>query len=139
MGVSVSYQVAVRHLKKRSDCSRFVVRCVGPLAHDSEAWNDLGIGLEEQRRPISCPVGEFIGSTKQLVRYAFDAVHRASARLVVDSVPERWTEIEAVVEICGLNEDVGVEQIRHHVTPRRSLNSLKVDSFLNPSIRKASR
>ena len=44
----------------------------------------------------------------------------------------------AVVQVLGLDEDVGIQQIAHAATPRLRPSSLKVSSLENPRRRNAS-
>ena len=62
-----------------------------------------------------------------------DAEDHAGLVDVIDPVPERGADVEAVAAVLGLDEDVRVEWIGHQPTPSRHTNSSKVESSWNPT------
>ena len=61
------------------------------------------------------------------------------AFLCIEPIPERRAEVEAVVQLLCLDENVGIEEVRHQTTPRWRASSSNVECFLKPSIWYASR
>ena len=82
---------------------------------------------------------KFILSVVDLVADPCDAQDHSRGVVSDDPIPERWTEIESVVQVLGADQHVDVEQIRHQTsTPSRRPSSRNVAIFLKPSIRNAS-
>jgi hypothetical protein len=73
-----------------------------------------GVRLEEKSRSaLGCPVGELIGNRSKLVADLLEAEDPAPFVRGNQPIPKRRAEVEAVVEVLGLHEDVGVQQVRH--------------------------
>ena len=62
---------------------------------------------------------EFVGEGLDFIPYLLDAEYHAGAILCDEPIPKRRAEVEAVMQILGGNEYVGVQQVRHQKpTPR---------------------
>ena len=86
------------------------------------------------------PGGQLIGAGFQLIAHLPNASDPAIAMRLNQPVPERWAEVEAVLQVLGLDEDVGIQQVSHQVgKPSVRPSSLNVPGLLMPSMRNASR
>jgi len=85
----------------------------GPATDRLETFRDRCVRLSEHAGTGSRPGGEVVAAGLQLVEHLFDAGQIPGFEVLVKPVPERRTEVESVLEILGLNEDVGVEQVFH--------------------------
>ena len=84
------------------------------MAHGAKRWQLRTI--RSQKEPVatrSGPLRQLVVSGLQFVRYLLDASDLARAVLLNQPVPESGTEIEAIVQILGLDEDVSVEKNTH--------------------------
>src|SRR5271165_2911573 len=113
---------------------------VGPGAGGLQARHHGGVGFEEEGvGSLAGPGREVVVDGVELDGDLVDAEDRSRLVGVIDPVPEGGAEVEAVVAVLGLDEDVRVQQVGHQPAPSRLASSSKVDSFLSPSIWKASR
>lgn len=109
-GKRVGYEVVVGDLKKRVYSRRFVFLACGPSADFAEGWEYGGVRFDEKTiSTAGGPVGEFIVAGINLITDFFGAENQAASIVRNEPTPERRTEIEAVMEILGLNEDVGIQ------------------------------
>src|SRR5579862_213956 len=140
MCVRLGDEIVVSDLKKCVHSGWFVSARTCPCARRTEARHDGRVRPDKEgAHPRPRPRGEFVGAAKQLVADSLDAEHRPGAVGLVEPIPEAGAEVEAVVQVLRLDEHIGVEEIGHQSTPRRVASSWKVESFLKPSIWKASR
>src|SRR6185312_7161919 len=95
---------------------------------------------EELRTSRLRPIGQRVSVAAQLIEHRRNAEHLARPVPGEQPVPKRRTEVEPVVVVLGLDEHVGIEQVRHQ-TGRSRLRpiSCRVSTFEIPSILKASR
>src|SRR5215475_13823738 len=99
----------------------------------------LGAGRQPERRRLGGhPVGKFVATGKHLVGHPLHGVDASGSVLLLNPGPEGRDDVEPVKSILCIDEDVGVDQV-HHATPSRCPSSWKVEYFLKPSSRKASR
>ncbi len=135
MGVSLSDEIIVSDLKKLADSPGFVIAAPRPGAEGCEAGKDCAVRRhEEVAMPLLRPLGEFIVASEQLISDLLYRVDLAIGVCLIYPFPECRTEVETVVEILRLDEDVRVEQVWDQITPSLAASSLKVDTFLKPSI-----
>jgi len=114
----VRHKIEVRHLQKSVYRRRLIALAHGPGAHIAETGRNARVGLQKQVLPVRAhPIGQFILARADLIRHLVDAEHAARRIVFNQPLPERWAEIQAVVKILGLNEDIGVKQIAHNMTP----------------------
>ncbi len=136
----VSYQIEVRYLEERVYRSRFVTLPGRPSADRAEGWQDSRVGF--YKKPGAAPIGprrKFIAASLDFIADFFGAQNQTRRVRRDEPLPERRTEIQTVVQVLGLNEHVGVQQVGHGTpTPKLRPSSLKVACFEKPSIRKAS-
>ena len=109
MSKRVSYEVVVSHLKKRIHGSRFVSLSSNPSADCAECWQHRGVGFnKESCSTVHNPAGKFIGPGSDFITDLFDAEDPSGCIGRNQPIPECGTEIEAIVEILGLNEDIRI-------------------------------
>jgi hypothetical protein len=113
----------------------------GPGADPAELGQYRGVRLDEETgAAVRGPRGELIAAGLDLIADLLDTEDPACLVVRDEPIPESRTEVEAIVQVLGLDENIGVEQVRHQiVTPRLRPSSRKVWIFEKPSIRKASR
>ena len=139
-GKSLRHKVVVGDLEEGVDRRWLVAATGSPLAHDSERGKCGSVGTKEEAGAAqSGPGGEIVSKSENFVADFLDTEDAARSVLFDEPVPEAGTEIEAIVEISGCDENVGVEKVGHQkLIPRVRDSARKVDIFLNPSKRKAS-
>ena len=93
VGQRAGNEVVVGDLEKGRDRPRLVVGTDRPPADCLQARDDRGVGLDEESRPGRRPGGQLAA---------------AAGVLLLDPVPERRAEVEAVVEVLGLDEHVRI-------------------------------
>ena len=115
----VSHQVVIGSLEERVDGGWFIFITGHPCADRREIRGHLLCRLEKEAvTTMSGPLGKGVVSGSQ---FAADTLNAEHAPLFVrhhKPVPEGRTKHESVVQILGLDEDVGVEEI--HGARRRS-------------------
>src|SRR5215470_7470086 len=110
-----------------------------PLAAGLEGGLILGASCQPERRRLGGhPVGKLVATGKYLVGHPLHGVDTPSAVLLLNPGPEGRDDVEPVVPVLCIDEDIGVDQV-HQATPSRCPSSWKVEYFLKPSSRKASR
>jgi hypothetical protein len=113
-GMGVGDEVVVGVLQEGGDCGRFVPGAVGPGAGGLQARHHGGVGfVEEGVGSLAGPGGEVVVDGVELDGDLVDAEDGFRLVGMIDPVPERGAEVEAVVAVLGFDEDVGVEQVGH--------------------------
>ncbi len=114
----VGHQIEVGHLQEGVDGRRLVVLTRRPGAHLAELRCNMRIGLTEQTiGSFPHPVGQFIGAGGDFVGYLVDAEHTTRGIIVDQPVPESGAEVQTVVQVLRLDENIGIEQVGHSMTP----------------------
>jgi hypothetical protein len=109
------------------------------LAHGGESCADAGIRRQEEFVAVLC------GPPKCVVvrEFRLDLLDAEDDSLGIagrESIPECGAKIESIVQILGLQKDVGVEQVGHQPPNARVRpSSWKVSVLEMPSMRSASR
>ena len=111
MSQCVCDKVKVGDLQECADRRRLVVLAGGPSAHRCQRWQDRRIGFQKESvAPSGCPSCEFICAGLNFITDRFSAKNQFLRVGLDQPVPERRTEIQTVMQVLGLNEDVGVQQ-----------------------------
>src|SRR5437660_1885648 len=120
MREGVSNQVVVRHLKKSIDRRRLVMLPRRPGANGSQRRKQICIRLQKEvSASLVGPISKLIAASQNLIRNSLYAEYILVGILCDKPLPKRGTKIEPIVEVLGLDEDVGVEQVRHYaITPK---------------------
>jgi len=120
VGERMGYEVIVRDLEESVHGRRLVVLAGGPGADLAERGQHRGVRIDEETgAAVRGPRGELIAAGLDLVADLLDTEDPARRVVRDEPIPERRTEVEAIVQVLGLDEDVGVKQIRHQtITPR---------------------
>lgn len=70
------------------------------------------------------PGGQFILTCGKFIAHFFDAEHRSGSVPLDKPFPKGRAEIEAVVQVLGLDKDITIEQVTHQTpTPKLRPNS----------------
>jgi hypothetical protein len=114
MGKGVGYEVVVGYLKERIHGGGFVVLFSSPSADFAERRQYCGIGFQEEgSSAVRSPDGEFIVTGSDFIADLFDAEDPSGCVSLDEPIPECRTEIEAIMEILGLNEDIRIQKVGH--------------------------
>lgn len=137
----VSNQPIVCNLEKRTDGRWIIAATARPPANVVESWDNCTLWSQEKPfAPFSRPSCKLITACVKFVTDFLDTGNSTCFVLFNQPLPERRTEIEAVVQILGLYENVRIEQVGcQSTTPTSRPNLLKVEVLEIPSMRKASR
>ena len=137
----LSNKVIIGDLEEGANGCWVVVLPCSPRTHLRESrQNGRGRLEEEAITALGSPRRQGVCARRDLVAASLDAVDIAASVLGDQPVPESGAEIEAVVEVLGLDEHVCVQQVGHQTaTPTLRPSSWKVESLEKPSIRSASR
>ncbi len=140
MRLRLRNEIEICHLQERADCSGLIILATGPTTDLCQSWKDGGIRFQEKAITTTCgPSCQFIRASLNLVADFFGTENQALRVRRDQPIPEGGSEIQAVVQVLGLNENIGIQKIAHaSPTPRLRPSSLNVESFEKPSIRKAS-
>ena len=96
--------VAIRDLKQETRGSLFQVSSAGPVKGVQEALGGLAVHAGKG--------GDFVHPGLFYPAYAFEVLKK-----VEQPLPERRAEIQPVMQIFGLDENIGVQQVTHSITP----------------------
>jgi hypothetical protein len=140
MSKGMSHKVEICHLKKGVHRCRLVVLAGSLHAYRSQSWRKSSVRFQKETvAAISSPSRQIISTRFDLISHFLCAKNQLLGVGINESVPESRAEVQAVVQVLGLDEDVGIQEVTHvPTTPRLRPNSLNVESLENPSIRKAS-
>ena len=112
------HQVEIGHLQKGVDGRWLVLLASHPGAHLAELGGHSGIRFAEQAIAVVVhPLGQLVRAGGDLIGHLVDAEHPPVGVAVDQPLPERRAEIQTVVQVLCLDEDVGVQQIAHAITP----------------------
>ena len=116
----MSHKIVVGDLKKRVHGGWLVALPVAQVLTAAESREHRGVGLEEEPGPRAARPGRQAHRHRPSISSpTFSMLKTCLAALRCDEpVPERRAEVEAVVQVLGLDEDVGVEQVRHQSRPQ---------------------
>jgi len=141
VGHGVRYKPVISILQKGVDRCGLVSMAARPIAHGTKRWQHRVIGSQKEFVSSCCgPLRQLVVSGLQFVPDLLDARDLARAVLLYQPIPESGAEVEAIVQVLGLDEDVRIDEIiSHPITPASRPRLLKVSVFWTPTIRNASR
>ncbi|EXI72984.1 MAG: hypothetical protein AW07_02916 [Candidatus Accumulibacter sp. SK-11] len=89
-----------------------------PSADSAELCCDRDASSQKQTMAtFAYPIVQLVSARGDFIRHFIDAEH-ATARAVVDQpVPEGRAEVQPIMQVLGLDEDFGIEQVGHNITP----------------------
>ncbi len=129
-------QPVIGDLQKGTDRCRLIALLRYPRAYPcSRGQGGRVRHHEEPRVQLRSPRRKLVLPSLELVADMLDAQDLRGGMLTNDPVPEGPTKIKAVMQILGLDEDAGIDQVGHQVgNPNVRPSSLKVVVLEIPSI-----
>ena len=120
MGERMGHEVIVCDLEEGIYRSRLIVLTGHPGTDRAKGGQHGGIRPDKETGAKACsPRGELVSDSLELVAYFLDT-EDLTGRVVYDKpIPEGRTEVETIMQVLGLDEDIGVKQVGHQLsTPR---------------------
>jgi hypothetical protein len=71
-------------------------------------------GASSQKQIIATfahPIVQLVGAGGDFIRYFVDAEHATALAVLDQPVPQGGAEVQPIVQVLGLDEDVGIEQV----------------------------
>lgn len=111
-------KVEVGGLEESMNGRRFVLLSSHPAAHFAEFGGYRSIGLAEQMAAVvASPLCQLVCAGVDLVGYLVDAEYTPLRIAVEQPLLECRAEIQTIMQVFCLNEDIGIQQITHAITP----------------------